>query len=261
MIIFEECRSRGKQELFFHENINLNFEAHIHSSFEVIFVVHGCLKCILNQEEYVLKPGDALLVLPGEIHSYQTEENSLSRLCIFSTDFVEDFYSIMQGKRYCSSICHVPEINEIMDRLNHTRNLFIKKSCLYEICGIFDQRCRKQAREQQDWNLAVELALYVEKNYRNTVSLKQFAREYGYNYTYLSAFFHQSFHQNFSAYVNRYRINYAAYLLINTKIPITEIASECGFSTIRNFNYVFQKYYLQSPKMFRHSGNDSGEQQ
>ena len=51
------------------------------------------------------------------------------------------------------------------------------------------------------------------------------------------------------------RINRACKLLGEDSLNITEIANECGFSTIRTFNRVFLKTVGMTPKAYRNSKN------
>ena len=77
------------------------------------------------------------------------------------------------------------------------------------------------------------------------------ARDLGYNYTYLSAYFNHSLHTGFQGFINQYRISHAAALLQGSSLPITQVAEQCGFGTIRSFNRVFLKEKGMTPSAFR----------
>ena len=83
------------------------------------------------------------------------------------------------------------------------------------------------------------------------LTLEQMARDLGYNYTYLSAYFNQRLHTGFQDFVNQYRVSHAAMLLQGSSIPVTQVAEQCGFGTIRSFNRVFLKSLGMSPSAFR----------
>ena len=71
----------------------------------------------------------------------------------------------------------------------------------------------------------------------------------GMNAAYFSRFFHNTAGVPFSRYLNYIRISKAVSLLNSGEsAAITEIASKCGFSTIRNFNRVFKAVTGFSPK-------------
>ena len=47
------------------------------------------------------------------------------------------------------------------------------------------------------------------------------------------------------------RLGQASRLLIDTNLPISEIAFKCGFNNISNFNRLFKKKKNCTPKSFR----------
>ena len=92
---------------------------------------------------------------------------------------------------------------------------------------------------------------YVEKNHRKNISLANTAKIFGYDYFYFSKIFNSIFLMSFNDYLNTYRFNDACQMLIETDMTITEIASESGFKSIRNFNHVFKKLSGASPQEYR----------
>ena len=124
---------------------------------------------------------------------------------------------------------------------------------LYLICGTALEQCFLQPRPvpDVDAHLSSKIIDYVQKNYTHTLTLEQMARDLGYNYTYLSAYFNHSLHTGFQGFINQYRISHAAALLQGSSLPITQVAEQCGFGTIRSFNRVFLKEKGMTPSAFR----------
>jgi len=54
-------------------------------------------------------------------------------------------------------------------------------------------------------------------------------------------------------FINMKRLNYAAELIIEGKMEITEICYACGFNNLSHFYHCFKKQYGCAPKKF--SGN------
>ncbi len=54
-----------------------------------------------------------------------------------------------------------------------------------------------------------------------------------------------------SEYVNKLRINYAANLLINSNLSVTDICYECGFGNMSWFYELFRAEYGMTPRQFR----------
>ncbi len=97
MIDFENHRSDKIEYIYNQNDINLNFQKHTHRSFEVTFVSDGALECEIEENVFELNAGQAILILPGQIHSYKTRQYSKSYLCVFSNDWVHSF--LRRGKR------------------------------------------------------------------------------------------------------------------------------------------------------------------
>ncbi len=66
-----------------------------------------------------------------------------------------------------------------------------------------------------------------------------------------SRYFKKNCGAGFVEYLNRVRMNKACYLLRETEYQVNEIASECGFSSISNFNKQFRKTEGLSPRDYR----------
>lgn len=66
-----------------------------------------------------------------------------------------------------------------------------------------------------------------------------------------SRFFHQHTARTFPAFVNELRISRACLLLAETKQSVTEIALDCGFANLSNFNRQFLRLKRTTPSEFR----------
>ena len=104
MLFYESERSDQHNYLYCQRDHNFNFPAHLHHSFEFLCVQSGTLACTLETEQYEVHPGEALLVLPDQIHSYHTNGASQSVLWIFSDDWVPEF-SAQLGQRALQTRC------------------------------------------------------------------------------------------------------------------------------------------------------------
>ena len=65
---------------------------------------------------------------------------------------------------------------------------------------------------------------------------------------YFSRFFKRISGMTVSMYLNHIRVNRAIDLIKNTDLSMTEIAMNCGFETIRNFNRVFRQITGYAPR-------------
>ena len=214
MLFYESERSDQHNYLYCQRDHNFNFPAHLHHSFEFLCVQSGTLACTLETEQYEVHPGEALLVLPDQIHSYRTIGESQSVLWVFSNDWVPEFISQLGQREFITPVFRM-EAAPLMELLWPGGNRCKQLAGLYLICGTALEQCFLQPRPvpDVDAHLSSKIIDYVQKNYTHTLTLEQMARDLGYNYTYLSAYFNHSLHTGFQDFINQYRISHAAALL------------------------------------------------
>lgn len=252
MLFYESERSEQRNYLYCQRDHNFNFPAHLHHSLEFLCVQSGMLVCAVGGESYEVGPGQALLVLPDQIHSYRTPEVSQSVLWVFSCDWVPEFTAQVGQREFVRPVLRM-DAAPLMELLWPGGNRCRRAAGLYLICAAALEQCSLRPRPEtgMDAHLSGRIIDYVQKNYTGALTLEQMARDLGYNYTYLSAYFNQTLHVGFQDFVNQYRVSHAAALLQGSSLPITQIAGQCGFGTIRSFNRVFLKEKGMTPSAFR----------
>lgn len=77
--------------------------------------------------------------------------------------------------------------------------------------------------------------------------------------TAFSRFFKVKTGITFVDFLNDIRLGHASRMLIDTKKSIAEIAFECGFTSISNFNRIFKRKKNNTPKDFREKHGNVGE--
>jgi AraC-like DNA-binding protein len=92
---------------------------------------------------------------------------------------------------------------------------------------------------------------YIRENYFKDIPLEKIAKVAKMSPFAFSKYFKKNCGAGFIEYLNRVRTNKACYLLRETEYPVHEIATECGFASISNFNKHFRKTEGVSPRDFR----------
>ena len=75
------------------------------------------------------------------------------------------------------------------------------------------------------------------------------------NKNYFCRFFKEKAGKTPFSYLTEYRINQACAQLLNTNLPITEIALNTGFENMSYFIRQFRRYRGCTPSEFRRSGS------
>lgn len=99
---------------------------------------------------------------------------------------------------------------------------------------------------------------YIKKHHQDRIPLEDIASHVSLSPTYFSRLFKEEMHTTFTEFLNRYRITKAKSLLVNSRIPIVDIAGMVGFEDQSYFTKVFKKIAGVSPGRFRESGGTTG---
>ena len=91
----------------------------------------------------------------------------------------------------------------------------------------------------------------INEHFGRTIRLAEAADLVEMAETAFSRFFKAKTGITFVDYLNDIRIGHASRLLIDTTSPIAEIAQDCGFTSLTNFNRIFKKRKGLVPKDFR----------
>lgn len=106
--------------------------------------------------------------------------------------------------------------------------------------------------ETESLPLSVQKALaYIETRFREPLNLKAVADQVLFNPSYLSHVFKKCTGVSFKTYLNGLRIRQSQRLLKDSRQSITEIAYDCGFEDLSNFERTFRKMVGCSPSKYR----------
>ena len=231
---------------------DFTFPPHFHSSYELIVVTAGEMTVEVDKNQYNVAKGNAVLVFPNQAHSLTSVGRSEHVLCIFSPRVVKAFNNFVADKIPDNPVFKPDGF--YVDRLAtlyFDNSLIEAKGVLYSICAQFAKTAKYADRPQKNENLLMNIFAFVESNYAGDCSLDVLARATAYSSVYLSRYFKQYTGISYTDHVNRYRVNEAVYLINNTDKKFLEIAFECGFNSIRNFNRKFKEVTGTTPNEYR----------
>ncbi|WP_459482369.1 helix-turn-helix domain-containing protein [Clostridium saccharoperbutylacetonicum] len=278
--VVEDYLFPGKDAVILKYAYNTAIDLHLHNYFEIVYVVEGECSQVFEQEEIKIKKGEFLFIPPYKVHDILVDENSLVfGLLIRKSTFEQFFFEILQDNNPLSAF-----FNQVLYRQRKTclhfsvepsekllgvfQNIFeecyIQKSysnqnCLNYVRILFVEILREiDSYNENTVGFAEEnipaILGYIRK-YQKSITLEKLAEEFHYNKVYLGKLIKSKTGMNYNEILNQFRIHKGEELLINTKLSISEIAKECGYSSLDHFTRTFRKIKGISPLSFRKEKN------
>ncbi len=93
--------------------------------------------------------------------------------------------------------------------------------------------------------------IYIHNHIEQPLLLDQIAQNFGYSARTLSRLFQNNIETSFLQYVKLTRIIKSMELLLQSDLSISEIAYQCGYSSLSSFSFSFHQTTNQSPADFR----------
>ena len=229
---------------------------HAHDYVEILYARGGEWTCYLNFKEYTLKKGDLLIVCPGQIHAHEsiTAENVA---LLFPKNL-----PIYDGV-FCNMLPASPVICNI-DK--ETDALFCKaaeasgydsvyakgiaQGYISLVLGNILPQLSLHTINKSEISTEEKLIKYCSEHYLEPITLSSVADALGYSPTHLSHLFADKFKIGFSKFISTMRIEDAKKMLRGGK-SITQIALDCGFGSMRNFNRSFKEATGRTPSEYK----------
>jgi len=250
--MFYEYHHFGTSEFFYKRyGSDFSFPKHLHQSFELILLMSGCMRVRVDRTQYVLRAGEAVLIFPHQLHELESEKCEYM-LIIFSPEIVRAFDRKSGNRVPVSNQLHLPPyLLKQLHELEENSSRVKMKATLYGVCAHMEAESTFAERQSTDDALLYGIFAFVEKHYDGDCSLEAACHALGVSYSYLSRYFGGTVGMSYGAYVNRYRVSRACYLLGNTDKTVLECSMECGFSSLRSFNRNFKLYTDFTPRAYR----------
>jgi AraC-like DNA-binding protein len=255
---------------------DLDFMAHWHRDVEFLSVLSGGLSVGVNRRERFAGPGSLVICASADIHYYaKGEGGSESLLLIFAPELALSAAGWPNRRRLTSSVL-VPEdcegspergrflsrarslVKEITEEATERRLSYrtVIKGLVLELCGLVERTMTVPEEESGGVSMVglgrMQRAIdYIHANAAYPISLADAAKSASLSPTYFSRAFSQTVGTGFSTYLNAVRVEKAQVLLAMSDRPVTDIAFECGFESVRTFNREFRKLRGVTPREAR----------
>ncbi len=236
---------------------HINKSDHGRLDYQLLYLVSGCMRDILNESEVILYPGDVIVIPPDTPWKFECTGEVIYFYCVhFTGSEVKNRlneYGIElfpKKNKTCSE-------NEIPRRFHRLFEGFSKKdrlknrdlACFLE--GVLIETSRAIEREQFEKAVLSKSIRYINDFYTTSISIPSLARMENMCVSLFNATFKKALGITPTKYIIKLRMQYAVELLENSDMPINEIATMCGYKDTNFFIRTFKEILKVPPLVYR----------
>ena len=258
------------------ENLAHNrLSTHWHEAFEFALIISGKALYRSGAEWVTLSAGDALFVNSTVSHSTAPFAQELE---LFTIAFPPTFFGLPGYKLY----------EETVTPVLHSKNGASVLADPHIICTLREIYADSQKTELSILRLAKQIfqlwdqfidyigrpdtapyaihkpdsreelhlkqcVAFIRQNWKNTFTIEDIASSASISKNTCYRLFKKYLHVTPSAYINHFRISHAELMLLETDLPVSEIAYNCGFNSVVYFDRVFRQFHNKTPLEYRHT--------
>ena len=254
MILYQKSNSSLPYNFDVRIYDNFNYVPNIHRDFELVYVINGELNVTVSGEDQLLRSGEFLLITQNEVHSFSTSVCSHVYVAVFSEDYVRDFAKDMRTrsvKKHKLALDLDDSAFIIKNLIDRTPDRLMLTACLSFVTAKFFTECTETGKAcgRRSEGILHAVLDFISEHYTENIKLSDMARALGYEEHYLSRMLNSLFHKSFTSLVNEYRIYHARERLTeDAEVNLAELAFECGFGSLRNFNRAYRAVTGRSPR-------------
>lgn len=161
---------------------------------------------------------EALLAITESCHEYRINKNLLAEAC---------YGMPLHSQSYITSASHILET-------------------------VANYLCMEHMAYLRHQELPVQIDAYIQMHFTEELDAMDIARTFDIGKTQLYEIAKRIYGTGIAGHIRHLRIEKAKQLLLDTKLPLAEIASQCGFKDYNYFITVFKRTVGISPKKYKH---------
>lgn len=246
---------------------------HWHDEVEIIYLKKGQLRISIEEENFDAVPGDIFFVNSGELHFMESNDMAVEYYTLLfplefisfqSKDILErEVLQPLRGRKLLfiktlrGNLClekveqFLKEMISVNDKKEEGYQLQTRILLLKIMAELMKEKCFCHASFQNPTAIQRDMISYIQKHYREKITLQMLAQEFHLSEKYVSRYFKEHFSISFMQYVGHLRMTKAKSLLEHTDLPITEVALSCGYPSVNLFIRSFKEAYQYTPLQYR----------
>jgi len=285
-ILLEKSFFQDNEDIFI--NIHPRYMpeySHQHHFFELQYILSGSLTQTIGESTVELHNGDVCFIAPETCHAPRVFDkqtlmvNILIRKDTFQSTFmnlikknnvISDFFkrTLYESTFHSFLLCHTGDNELLFETVLNMIQISNEKKKYTDrlLCVMLEQFFIYLLRDHEyDFTLGqpdikndeniIAILRYIQQNFRK-VTLTDTAKKFGYNESYMSRMIKKYTGNLFSKTLKTIKLQYAANMLISSKMPIEYIVKDSGYNDKSSFYRSFKEHFGITPLAYRNSSEN-----
>jgi AraC-like DNA-binding protein/mannose-6-phosphate isomerase-like protein (cupin superfamily) len=237
-------------------------DVHWHDYYELSMVISGTAEHVVNGECSVIGPGSAFLLSPADFHAIRSlgDEPLVCYNTVIDPAVMERQVSALGAPVLGAFPWQTddfgdaePDFDRLQSEFEEPRLGSRRMTDSLVTCLVVElaRRCQRGSRmtlrasgAEDDLRAAV---LYVDRHFREQLTLADAARQAHLSPNYFSERFREYTGTSFQLYLQECRLRFARSLLAATSLSVTDVCHAAGFNNLSHFGRAYRRRYGVAP--------------
>lgn len=232
---------------------NNQYLAHFHSTIELVYVEDGALYVMQDGASALVPKGNLIVNSSYMLHSYSTPQRSRIIVVTIPLSTVPTLRTLLAQNSFAKGVVDVrrmPECRRILQMMTSPENRanvrFINSLGEALLALLIDKVGLKETTSESD--LLKKILIYLQEHAAEPLTVGEAAAHFGYSVGRFSHIFNERIGCSFTRYLNSLRCGMARRMLAEGTSSLIDVATACGFSSLRTFHRVYKAYAGQTPR-------------
>lgn len=235
---------------------------HSHNFYEIVMILKGNCLHLVNDEKYLMNPGDFVLLSPEDYHCFLEQSDNISIMSLsiefqeflrFSSAYGNDFSKqLSEVNQYGVMHCGQNVFDIVYSCASTKTELFYAYEYKYLLCTFL--KCVSEYLFLKPHlcpnNLTNALNLMNDAD-NIRIGLPALISLSGYSHSHLTRMMKKYYHATPHEYIMNLKLDKAHNDIIFTQDTLEDIAFNVGYSSFSHFNKIFLKKYNITPSALR----------
>lgn len=252
---------------------DMDMPFHRHSFYEMHLMLDGeSVYQTINQNEYVLHKGDAIIIRAGSDHRCSFRSNVLNKVSLSfglsvhsNSAFAKELNArLMNGDviRTCSAESFLPILYQILEEVSRqelgyeeaTKALTFRLVLALARLNTQDLPDTETLSNETHVDRRIgEIEVFINDHMSEMITPSDVAASIHISTKQINRILQNAFRMNTTEYIAHIKCEHAKHLLAFTDEPITDIATKIGYSSVFSFTKFFKRVEGMPPALFRRS--------